>query len=364
MLVFRADAGPEVGVGHVFRCMALAQQWQELGGQTLLVMARHNEAMEARLRREGVPCRVLGVEPRGMEDADQTRGLALAMGASWLVADGYGFDAGWMERARPHRIALWTDYRQCERMPVDLLINQSPKACPREYEEAGAARAVLGLRYLVLRRDLRAACKERSVRRRLRRVLVTFGGGAFKEPYVGALAALRSTPLSRCEAVVLAGANNPYLPEIREAARGMVGVTVLPAVDDLATLAASCDLAIIAGGGTVWELAALGLPSMVVCLAPNQASNALHLDEQGGGISLGSMHEGIPGLMASAASRMADDLPGYSQRAACLVDGDGARRICEELGMSEGGNLGRLGPGASSLKDVGDRSSSPLCCPP
>ena len=342
-MVFRADAGPDVGVGHVFRCMALAQQWQELGGKALLVMARHNEAMEARLRREGVPCRVLGVEPRGMEDANQTRELALAMGASWLVADGYALDAGWIERARPHRIALWTDYRQCDRLPVDLLINCNPKACREEYAAAGVDRSVLGLRYLVLRRDLRAACKGRSIRRRLRRVLVTFGGGAFKEPYLRALAGLRHAPLSQCEAVVVVGANNPHLLEIQDAARGMPGVTVMPAVDDLATLAASCDLAITAGGATVWELAALAIPSIVVTLAPNQAPNALHLDEQGGGISLGSEHMGTPDAIASAASRMADDLPGFSQRAAQLVDGDGGRRLCEELCLGMGDDVGFKG---------------------
>ena len=46
-LVIRADAGARIGIGHVMRSLALAQAWQDAGGDVTFVMAQ--EASAARL---------------------------------------------------------------------------------------------------------------------------------------------------------------------------------------------------------------------------------------------------------------------------------------------------------------------------
>jgi len=38
-VIFRADANAQMGTGHLMRCLALAQAWQDASGHPIFVMA-------------------------------------------------------------------------------------------------------------------------------------------------------------------------------------------------------------------------------------------------------------------------------------------------------------------------------------
>src|SRR5258707_5801221 len=99
-MVVRVDAGPDIGSGHLMRCLALAQAWQDSGGRAVFASAMTSPGPELRLRSEGIETVPLPVEPGSAEDAMRTIDLAREMEARWVVADGYHFGADYQRAVK------------------------------------------------------------------------------------------------------------------------------------------------------------------------------------------------------------------------------------------------------------------------
>src|SRR5206468_1255690 len=92
-LIIRADATAAIGHGRVMRCLALAQSWQDRGGECVFAMAEPIPEMKARLGAEGFEVIPLTVMPGSSDEAAQLAELARVRDASWVVVDGYQFRA-------------------------------------------------------------------------------------------------------------------------------------------------------------------------------------------------------------------------------------------------------------------------------
>jgi len=97
---------------------------------------------------------------------------------------------------------------------------------------------------------------------------------------------------------------------------------------------AKADVFIGAGGGTSWERAALGLPTLCIAVAANQQANAKRLAEIGAHLYLGpretvsveSLGQSIGTLLADQGLRQR-----FAERSRQLVDGFGAQRVAVAL---------------------------------
>ena len=92
-LIIRADANTRIGTGHLMRCLALAQAWQEHGGRAIFITAGNSPALKERLWDEGFDVIELQCVHPDPADLKTTMNVLAEHSGACLVLDGYHFDS-------------------------------------------------------------------------------------------------------------------------------------------------------------------------------------------------------------------------------------------------------------------------------
>ncbi len=347
-VLIRADAGASIGLGHVMRCLALAQELLHRGVRVCFAAHELPGSTAARLEAEGCSVRRVHGAPGSERDVDETGGLAEALDAEWVVVDGYGFDLELQGRlAAARRKVLWVDDTGAlSRYDVDLVLNQNLFAAELHGQYAARSkpgcRLLLGPSYALLRRELRAALSSSVARPRSRPTALAMFGGADPDDLTSrALAAFEDPRLQGLDLVVLVGPANPRRDALaRQAAAAGPRVSLLTDAPDLGSILARVDLCVSAAGSTMWELAAFGIPSAVIVVAENQRENARCAALHGIARVLGTARDVGARDLADAVSALHSD-PGSRARLSSagrsLVDGAGAARVVDAMVRVEHG---------------------------
>ncbi|MCS6278607.1 MAG: UDP-2,4-diacetamido-2,4,6-trideoxy-beta-L-altropyranose hydrolase [Opitutus sp.] len=322
----RADASVEIGTGHLMRCLALAQAWQDAGGRAFVLSAELPDGLADRLGREQVQLRRVVVPVGSDADAAATVQTARDLQAEWVVVDGYRFAPGFLHILRDSglRVMIIDDMAHLDRYPVDLLLNQNLGSSRALYTgKIGAEVPVLlGPRFGLLRREFRCAPPGRDpVGGRAPRVLVSMGGADYENYTLLVLQRLAALGL-RIEAVVLAGAANPHVDTLKAyAAQSPFPCEVRVNLENVAEAMDWADLGITAGGSTVWELAARRLPALIGAISADQLAMLPGLRAIGGFRAM-TMGELLSGDLSAELTALLAARPEFGD-----FDADGAARV-------------------------------------
>lgn len=331
-LLVRADASPEIGTGHVMRCLALAQAWQDEGGEVVYAVANCMSAMQQRLRSE--KCRLVSVagRPGSAEDATFTRELATELGAHCVVLDSYNFDSEYQLRLRKNSWTLLCldDDGRCENYCADIVLNQNITANRGWYRNCPPdAQLLLGTSFCMLRREFgRWRSFRREIRDKASNILVTLGGNPPAHSVSDIVEALSAIEFDSLNVVIAVGASAHDDDKRRAAFPGKL--VVRKNVLDMAALMKEADVAISAAGSTCWELCLLGLPTVLLDLASNQTPIALELERRNCALYAGSGEKlDIAKLAATVKALSCSPELRKALSLGCreLVDGMGAQRV-------------------------------------
>lgn len=357
-VAFRTDAALTIGTGHVMRCLTLARALREAGAECRFISRDLPGHLGARITGAefgltllprpdaaaplppGPPDHAAWAGVGWQEDAAQTRAALEAAPADWLVMDHYAFDARWQAAACPDGTRIMVIDDLADRPHTcDLLVDQNLGRQASDYDTLvpETTRCLTGPRHALLRPEfaqMRAQTLHTRPGRGLRRVMVSMGGVDAPNATGRILDALAGADLpAGLELSVVMGSGAPALDAVRAQAAAMpVPTEVVVDVADMAARMAASDLAIGAAGSTTWERCALGLPTIIVQIADNQADIARALSSAGAALDPGPPQAtDFPETLRTAFATACGHLDEMARRAAAICDGDGIGRIVATL---------------------------------
>jgi UDP-2,4-diacetamido-2,4,6-trideoxy-beta-L-altropyranose hydrolase len=339
--VFRFEADKKIGIGHAMRSNAFASLLDQLGWRVFWALSEPSAAF---LKESTPPGAVIDVTRGGAEE--QAAAILQGCGGrcELLVVDHYGATLD-LEKAMAKAgatVAVFDDQIEAQ-SDADIILNPTPDVAPEAYRAIARpeTRFLLGPRNALLRAQFTAARSSVGARiakkREIERVLVAFGG---TDPVNGtgvALGALEKTDIPRID--VMLGAKAAYLDAVREQATRMgARVNLMLDVAEVAEAMAKADLVIGAPGTGTWERGCLGLPSLLVVIAPNQKLNAETVAARGAALLCGALttdteDKVVAGLRGNLDRLRKDpDLHRRMHEAAlALSDGRGALRLAAAI---------------------------------
>jgi UDP-2,4-diacetamido-2,4,6-trideoxy-beta-L-altropyranose hydrolase len=346
-VLIRADASPTIGSGHIARCLTLARVLREQGSHVAFACRRLPGHRIDALQGEGfetfaLPERYVDEDPQQAIEAmlpwqadinaldDLLEGHA---GFDWIIADHYGLDHHWQTAARrwAPRIAAVDDLAS-RRYSVDLLLNQNLSGLSENYAPLlpDGCRTLLGPRYAMLREEFR--CPAIEIRARVRRVLVNFGG--FDAAMQTHHAMLALADFAQLEVDFVAGAENPAWAQMQALAETRPHWRLHSFVSDFYQRMTAADLFIGAGGGTSWERAAMGLPTICIAVSNNQQANGEVMAAAGAHVFMGAREQVSVEQLRQAIGFVSENFhlrQSLAERSRQLVDGRGALRVAAAL---------------------------------
>ncbi|MEW6458902.1 MAG: UDP-2,4-diacetamido-2,4,6-trideoxy-beta-L-altropyranose hydrolase [Bacillota bacterium] len=273
-LIIRADANTRIGTGHLMRCLALAQAWREHGGGAVFVTACNNPVLKQRLWNEGFDVVEIQYAHPDPTDLKTTMNVLAVHPGAWLVLDGYHFDSTYQRLVKEagHQLLVIDDMAHLDRYYADIVLNQNIHAHNLHYFCEPYTRLLLGTKYVLLRREFWPWRNyKREVPEVAKKVLVTMGGSDPDNVTLKVVQALAQIDIPDLEAVVVVGPSNPHKETLRRTAESSpLPISLVENVENMPKLMARADVAVSAGGTTVWELLFLGVPTLVLPIADNQ----------------------------------------------------------------------------------------------
>lgn len=336
MLYIRADGNTDIGMGHVMRCLSVAEAADSKMQDIAFITA--DGGCRAMIEERGFDVIVLDTDYRDMTGELPVLAGLIHKGRDIVLVDSYqAGDDYYLALGKLAATACFEDMGQP--YPVDLLINYNIYAPDLAANYKGLPKTLLGVEYMPLRKAFQEP-PEYTVKDKVTSVVITTGGS---DPYFAAgsfAEALLNDGFVLEHGIhlhLISGPFNKYADELKARYGACENVSIHENVKDMRSLLLESDVVISATGSTIYEVSTLGVPMIVFYFAENQRQGAE---------ALGRLTDIVnAGCFASdgrlVACRVADTLEkcicdkGYREllcrQEKGLVDGKGALRIVQQL---------------------------------
>ena len=318
------EGSSDIGFGHITRCLSIYQAFKERGIYSKLLI-NGDSSVEVLLK---------NTEYEIVNWIEEKNNLKKYLpNAQIIFIDSYIAEkVDYEDIVKQAKLGVYyDDYNRLE-YPCGIVVNGNLYGRKLKYPQKKCVKYLLGPQYLPLRRDF-WEIPEKKIKAAIKEILITFGGDDIRNLTPKVLETLsRKFPKWKKRVVIGKGFKN--LTEIKKNADKMTELIYYPDGNIMKKLMIECDIAISAGGQTLYELARIGLPTVVVLVAENQKENIKGMVEAGFIEYAGEWDSPI--LMKNITKKI-KILENYLERkkrvmiGRNLVDGQGSKRIVKEI---------------------------------
>ena len=335
-ILFRVDAGPIIGLGHLQRCLSLATALRR-NDVTCLFLTNDEPTIVDRIARFDFKGYILtACESWGTADLEQTLATAAVEGCSTIIIDSDYEGANYLSQLRSAGyFVVAIEDTTPHSFPCHLVINGDAHARQLSYSSPFKdTRFLLGPEYSILRHEFWDGW-HRLLPEDIDNILVILGGA---DPYNIMPKVIKSldTLPGTFSITAIVGPFFKNLAEIQAVSKqAQHSIIFVQNPDSVRDLMIQANIAVSAGGQTLYELACVGCPTIAIRIAANQDGQLCVFEEAGFIRIVGhgnnssiaeAVRDAVGVLFADPEARTAMSAAG--QR---LVDGKGALRVAQTL---------------------------------
>ena len=343
---FIVHGNAKTGLGHIVRSLSLAAAFQKQGHDVIffskyeqgIQMVQKADIAVYKISHEHCFADSKGFfygDPKELkEDIVEIRNK-IQEKADALIVDTYNVSAEFFLELRPlTKCLVYIDDLNLFSYPVDILVNGTASAFDMGYEKGQSAQLLLGLKYNQVRKEF---CNPRLIQKSIpiKDILITTGSADpyhMTEKILNILMGQKGFVEFQYHVVVGGGFEKDIWSDSNII--DCKNIFLYDKPENISGIMAKCDIAVTAGGSTLYELAACGIPAVVFAYADNQLLHIKALERCGILKYVGYYRElnqqqlidEIKYLMTHVDIR--DEI---AERAKSLVDGNGCRRIVEKI---------------------------------
>lgn len=345
-ILFRVDANPAIGFGHIMRCLSIADAAVAFNQKVLFLLA--DGMVQELVASRGYPSVVLGTLYHNLEgEAEKVGSIVAEKKSGALVVDSYFVTERYLNtlldscRSVGCRLVYIDDVLAFP-YPCDMLLNYNIYGTDSDYkglyQDAVMVPAfLLGTAFAPLRSEFQNL-SPRIVHREGKNILISTGGSDCGHIMLELVEKIRYRAGEEITFHVIIGAMNGDKEFIYDKAKGCLNVVLHENVNNMSDLMQSCDVAVSAAGSTLYELCATQTPTITYILADNQVPGAECFEHHGvlrcaGDVRQLGTQRLVKRLLESAVELCGD----YSERCRIagrmseVVDGQGAKRIARKI---------------------------------
>lgn len=333
----RADGNAEIGMGHLVRCMSLAKAFVSKGFTAVFITAE--DCSKELLKKNRFEQIVLDSDFKNLlGECNKLQEIISNRKIELLILDSYFINEEYLSRLKKVVPVVCFEEEPGEYRSIDGIINYNIYA-EDLYHEINYDKNInlyLGSSYAPLR--LEFLNRRITVKDKLQKILILMGGSDslnISGQLVKRFLSMEDWKLKNLEFFVVCGPFNPHLQELAELENNQIHILV--DVDDMASLMEKCDMAISAAGSTMYELAALGIPTICCYYVDNQRKIAEAFSSLSTVVNTGNYAENpdqvLNNILVNTINMIEDKKIREENSLSMnkLVDGNGAMRLVETL---------------------------------